>query len=246
MEALTALLKRYGRFLELEDNIPHWEGQRKELHERIRELQLNRDQKKWDLDHLENPNFFRRLFGKAEEKKEKLTKQLREVMSALTAAQWELDALEKKLEQGRQEVQTLSGSREDYERAKRDAALTSIQEGQLMMEELAAFTPAAIAAADRVLDALEEARPWMQEDARSRGVRPDNRKMELLSLAEKNAQRLCEILKIMPEGCAGVGSYLQDPGGYIDAVTSEFGRLDRLNNAIAQVRETRNQLGMLQ
>lgn len=246
MENLVAALHDYGRFLELEDAIPHWEQQRAEQKVRLGELRLNRDQKKWDLDHLENPGFFLRLLGKAEEKKEKLSKQLREVTAAVNAAQWELEALDKRIEAGKQELQALCGSREAYVRAKGSAALSMAQESQLMMQEIAVFTPVAIAAADRVIEALENARPWMQKDVRYTGVFSDNRKMEFLALAAENARRLVEILGIMPEGCANVGSYLRAPEGYVDAVTSEFGKLDRLNNAANQVLETRNQLRLLQ
>lgn len=246
MEELIAQLHAYGRFLELEDSIPYWEQQVPELKQRIRELTVNRDGKRFALNALENPNFFQRLLGKVEEKKEKAGKQLREVTAALNAAQWELKDLEEKITAGKRELESLAGSREDYAQAKRDTNLTSLQEGQLVMEEIAAFAPVAIAAADRILEALEEARPWAQEDARSRGVRPENRKLEFLSRAEENAKRLCAILSILPEGVAGMGSYLRAPGSYITGVTSECGQLDKLNQALDQVRETRNQLQMLQ
>lgn len=246
MEALTVKLKACGRYLELEAGIPNWEAQRPELLEKIRNLELNRNCKQIDLDALENPNFFQRLLGRAEEKKEKLHIQLREITAALNAAQWELKDLNARIAAGKQELETLAGSREAYARAKQETVLTSIQEGQLMMEELAAFTPAALAAAERIIDALDSARIWMQEDARYKGVRPGNRKLEFLALAEENASRLLELLSLMPEGCAQVGSYLRAPGSYITGVTSEFKQLDRLNNAISQVVETRNQLRMLQ
>lgn len=246
MENLVALLKNYGRVLELEDSIPQWEQEYAELKIRIGELQLNRAQKKWDLEHLENPGFFRRLLGKTEEKKEKLTKQLSEVTGALTAAKWELEAMEKKLEAGKRELEALDGTLEAYARAKQAASLSTMQESQLIMEELAAFTPAAIAAADRVLEALENARPWMRADVRYTGVSSGNRKMEFLALAAENAARLVELIRMMPEGCANVGSYLRSPEHYVDAVTMEYAKLDRLNDAMEQVRETRNQLRMLQ
>lgn len=246
MEDLIVKLHGYGRFLELEAAIPHWEQQRAEQKTRLGELRLNRDQKKWDLDHLENPGFFRRLLGKTEENKEKRSKQLREVTAALNAAQWELDALEKQIECGKRELDALCDSREAYARAKAGAALSTIQESQLMMEELAAFTPAALTSAERVLEALEAARPWMRQDARQACASSGNRKMECLAMAARNARRLVEILSIMPEGSASIGSYLRMPEDYVTAVTSEFKQLDRLNNAMDQVRETRNQLRMLQ
>lgn len=246
MEELTMRLKDYGRFLELEDSVPYWEAQLPESKARIRELTLNRDRKQFDLNALQDPNFFQRILGRTEEKKEKLNAQLREVTAALTAAQWEQKELEKGIAAGKQEMEALSNSREAYEKAKEAVSLTPAQESQLMMQEIAAFTPVALAAADRIIEALEDARFWMQEDAISRGVRPENRKLDFLSRAEENANRLRQILTIMPEGCGTIGSYLRDPDGYIVGVTSEFGQLDRLNNAISQVQETRNQLRMLQ
>ena len=246
MEALMEKLSAYGRYLELSDDIPYWESQVPELKERIKELEWNRWGKETELAGLQEPTFFQRLFGKVEEKKEKLHQQLSRATAAWNAAKWELEDLEKKINAGKETLEALSYSREDYEAAKQNAALTSAQESQLMMAELTAFTPAAISAADRCLEALEDARFWMQEDAVRKGVRDANQKMACLARAEENAVRLVQILSIMPEGAASVGRYLRSPEGYVDAVTSEFARLDRLNNAISQVRETRNQLRMLQ
>ena len=246
MDHLIEKLGDYARYLALEDSIPYWQQQRSDLKVRLGELRLSRDRKQWDLDHLENPGFFQRLLGKAEEKKEKLTRQISQVKAALNAAQWELETLDKKLEDAKREKEALSGSREAYALAKQAAVLTTMEESQLMMQEIAAFVPAAITAADRVLEALEDARPWMQKDVRYTGVSSANRKLECLARAAENARRLVQILDILPESCASVGSYLQAPEGYVGAVTMEYAKLDRLNSAIEQVRQTRNQLGMLQ
>lgn len=246
MEELITCLRAYGRFLELEDQIPYWEQQLPELRQRIRELSINRDGKQFALNGLENPNFFRRLLGRGEAKKDKLGKQLREATAALNAAQWEWKDLEGKIGKGKQELESLSGSREAYEKAKKKVVLSSVQESQLMMEEIAAFLPAALSAADRILEALEGARFWMQEDAHRSGVGQNNRKLECLSRAAENARRLGSILHMMPEGVANMGGYLLAPDGFTTGVTSEFGQLDRLNLAISQIQETRNQLRMLQ
>lgn len=246
MEALLEKLRAYGRFLELKDQLPHWESQIGDLKTRIRELKLNRDLKEIELSNLKDPNFFQRLFGRTEEKKEKLGQQVSQATAAWTAAKWELEDLEKRINAGKQELEALSGCREAYAQAKAEAQLTTIQEGQLMMEELAAFTPAALMAAQRILDALEDARPWMQKDALSKGVGQDNRKLACLAAAQRSAESLVQILGILPEGSANIGAYLRAPESYITAVTLETKQLDRLNNAISQVRETRNQLTMLQ
>ena len=60
----------------------------------------NLHQKELELLQLKAPNFFQRILGRAEEKKEKLSKQIREITAAKTAAQWELEGLEKQAEGG--------------------------------------------------------------------------------------------------------------------------------------------------
>lgn len=245
MDDLLKKLKDYSRFLELEDSIPYWESQIPELKERISEMKWNLQQKEVELLQLKEPNFFQRVFGRAEEKKERLAKQTREIQSARTAAQWELEGLEKKIQTGKQELESLAGSGEAYAAAKKEAVLTSAQESRLMMEEITAFAPVALETAWRILEALEDARPWMRADAMSNRVAEGNRRMELLGKAEAAALRLRSILAALPEGAADVGSYLKAPNAYICGVTSEFKQLDRLELAQEQIRNLRNQLKLL-
>lgn len=245
MEELLKKLRACSRQLELEDSIPYWQRQRPELKARIEELYWSRQQKELDLAGLENPGFFRKLLGRVEEKRELLSRQLREITSAQTAARWELEALDQKISEGQRELEGLSGCREAYEAARKATERNPAQESRLMMEEISAFAPAAMETASRVLEALEDARFWMQQDAVRKGVREDNRKMEFLSDAETAAQRLCDLLTLLPEGVATVGSYLRAPHDYIYGVTSEFKQLDRLNQAQEQVRTVRNQLRLL-
>jgi len=245
MDELLKKMKSYSRFLELEDSIPYWEAQIPELKTRLEEMSWNLQQKETELLKLKEPNFFQRMFGRAEEKKEKISKQIREITAARTAVQWELDGLRKKLEAGRQEMESLVKSRENYEEAKCAVALSPAQESQLMMEEITAFAPVALETAWHILEALEEARPWMRRDAQTTRVGQNNRKMECLSKAEAAAQRLVGILTVMPEGVATIGSYLRAPRDYIYGVTSEFKQLDRLELAQEQVRNVRNQLRLL-
>lgn len=245
MEELLKKLRLYSRQLELENSLPYWQRQRPELKARIEEMQLSRLQKEWELEKLDNPNFFRKLMGRAEKKRELLSRQLREINSAHTAALWELEALDRKIGEGQRELEILSGSREAYEAARKEAVLNPGQESRLMMEEISAFAPAAMETASRVLEALEDARFWMQQDAVRKGVGEGNRKMEFLSDAEEAARYLCDILDVLPEGVATVGSYLRAPKDYIYGVTSEFKQLDRLNQAQEQIRTVRNQLKLL-
>ena len=83
MDELLKKMKDYSRFLELEDNIPYWESQIPELEDRIEELKWNRQQKELEMLQLKEPNFFQRLFGRAEEKKELLAKQIREITAGI-------------------------------------------------------------------------------------------------------------------------------------------------------------------
>ena len=55
--------------LELEDNLPHWEGQKAELQARISELEENKRKKERELGLLKEPNLFHKLLGKSEEKR---------------------------------------------------------------------------------------------------------------------------------------------------------------------------------
>ncbi len=245
MEELLKKLKDYSRFLELEGSIPYWQSQKPELKARLEEMKWNLQQKEMELLQLKEPNFFQRMFGRAEEKKEKLSKQIREITGARTAAQWELDGLEKQIEAGRLEVQSLSGSREAYEAAKAKASLSPAQESRLMMAEITAFVPVALETAWHILEALEDARPWMRKDAVSNRVGEGSRRMECLGKAEAAAIRLREILSVLPEGIADAGSYLKAPNAYICGVTSEFKQLDRLELAQEQIRNIRNQLKLV-
>lgn len=245
MDDLLKKLKDYSRFLELEDSIPYQEARIPELKDRLKEMKWNLRQKELELLQLQEPNFFQRLLGRAEEKKEKLSKQIREITAAETAARWELDDLLKQIEAGKQELENLAGSREAYEAAKAEATLNLGQESRLMMEEITAFVPVALETAWHILEALEDARPWMGRDAVSNRVWEGDSKMECLGKAEAAAIRLRGILSVLPEGVADVGSYLQDPDAYIRGVTSEFKQLDRLERAQEQIRNVRNQLKLI-
>ena len=71
MEQLLEKLRSCGRYLELKDNIPYWESQIPDLKDRLEEMKWNQQQKETELLSLQEPNFFQRIFGRAEEKKEK-------------------------------------------------------------------------------------------------------------------------------------------------------------------------------
>ena len=242
MEELLTKLHSYSRFLELEDSIPYWEAQLPELEDRIEEMKWNLQQKELELLQLKEPNFFQKMFGRAEEKKETLSKQIREIKAAQTAAQWELEALEKKIGGGREELSALADSAAAYKGAKADMTLTSAQESRLLMEEISAFGPLALETAWRALTALEDARPWMRN---TRVITEENRKMECLYRAQDYARRLLTILAALPEGAANPGTRLENLYDYICGATSQYKQMDRLELVQIQLRDIRNQLKLL-
>lgn len=242
MEELLTKLHSYSRFLELEDSIPYWEAQIPELKDRIEEMKWNLQQKELELLQLKEPNFFQRMFGRAEEKKETLSLQIREIKAARTAAQWELEGLEKKIRGGREELATLADSGKAYASAKGEPVLSSAQESRLMMEEISAFAPLALETAWRAVEALEDARPWMRN---TRVITEDNRKMECLYRAQDYARRLLTILAALPEGAANPGTGLENLYDYICGATSQFKQMDRLELVQIQLRDIRNQLKLL-
>lgn len=245
MEQLLNKMKDYSRQLELEDSIPYWESQIPEMRDRLEEMEWNLKQREVEMLSLQEPNVFQRIFGRAEEKKEKISKQIREITSARMALQWDLEAMEKKITAGKWELETLSGSREAYKAERLEKVLSPAEESCLMMEQITIFAPVALETAWHVLEALEEARPWMRRDAMTDRVGPGNRRMECLEKAECAAQRLLEVLSVLPEGTATIGTYLRGPQAYICGVTSEFKQLDRLELAQEQIRTIRNQLKLL-
>lgn len=234
MDDLLNKLKTYSRFLELKDSIPHWEAQTLELKARIRELKANRDNKESALQRMEQPGFFRRLFGGSSEKRERLQQQFSQANAAWAAAKWDLEELQQKLTAGKQEWETLTGSREAYISAKEAAILDSAAESRLMMEELSAFAPLALTMAERTLASLQ--------NAQLLDTGGSEMKTELLNEAVKDALQLRELLQVLPEGCADMGGFLENPNGFLYATAAKFGQQNRLNMAADQILRVVNQL----
>ncbi len=223
MDTLLKKLHDFSRRLELEDSLPCWESQSRELCARISEMTENLQKKEQLLADLETPSFLQRIFGRADAEKEKCGRQIREITSARMAAQWEQKSLEQKIAEGKQELETLADSRAAYEAAKADTVFTPAQESRILMEEISAFAPAAMAAANRTLEALETAKLWLEGENRRN--------------AENAANRLREILSVLPEGVASVGSFLRAPGDFLNA--------NGLDQAQEQIQQVINQLRLL-
>lgn len=242
MEQLLRKLHDYSRFLELEDSIPYWESLMPELEDRIEELKWNRQQKELEMLQLKEPNFFQRWFGRAEEKKELLGKQIREITAAHSAATWELEDLKRKLQEGKQELATLTVSQKVYEDAMEQIMLTPGQESRLLMEQITAFAPLALETAWRALMTLEDARPWIRSN---RAMVDGSRKMELLYRAQDYSRRLLKILAALPEGVADPSAKLENLYDYICGATSEYKQQDLLETVQIELRTLRNQLKLL-
>lgn len=234
MDELLKKLKDYSRFLELQDSIPCWENQIPEQKARIRELKASRDNKESTLQQMENPGLLWRLFGGAGEKQERLKQQLSQTNAALAAANWDLEELEEKLAAGKREWETLVGSGQSYKAAKEAEDLNSAGESRLMMEEISAFAPLALEVAERTLLSLQ--------NAQLLGSGVMEMKTEILNEAVKNVLCLREILSILPEGCADIGGFLENPNGFLYATAAKFGQQNRLNLAAAQILRVTNQL----
>ena len=234
MDELLKKLKAYSRYLELEDSIPYWESRISELKARIRELKANRDSKEVSLKRMERPGLLLRLFGGAGDKEERLKQQFSQVDAAWEAAKWDLEELEQKLAEGKKEQLMLADSRETYIAAKEAAQLSAGEESCLLMEEISAFAPLALTLAERTLLPLQNAQLL------DSGI--TEMKTEMLNEAVRNALQLREILDILPEGCADIGGFLENPNGFLYATAAKFGQQNRLNLAVAQVMRVVNQL----
>lgn len=221
--------KRYGRFLELEGKIPELEEQIQAVTEQVNTWKYDMNWRQTEVMRLENPGILDRLLGRSERKKEAAQSELRESRATYEIAKRKQEELEYALKQSKEEWESLAGSRAEYEAGG-------------CPKEVEAFLPAALEAAERCMDALNNMLPHARRDARTTYVRQGNRKMEFMAKAAENAQALKQILGLMPEGMVELGSYFQYPEHYITAVTSEYQQLDRVERAMNQVKAVRAKL----
>ena len=229
METLLEKLRAYCRFLELEDSLSCWESRQSEQLTHLATLQENLEKKQQELENMKSPTFFRKVLGQAGGKREKLRRQTQEITAAITAAQWELASLEKKIAAGKQERDNLRDSREIYEKEKQKMDLNAAQESQLMMAEISGFVPATRKNAERALEALENVRFWKQQGVEN---------SDALKEAVAAAVHLREILGVLPEGITSVCGYLQMPEEYLQGKYP-------LENAIEQLTTIQTQLRLL-
>ena len=223
------LLRAYSRYLELEGLLPDWQLQLQEQKEELEDAKAELHYQKVQLLSAQNPDFLQRLFRTWEAKVEKAQETVQAAAAEYEKRKWEIAQLETKLAEGQREFDDLSQNVDDYR-----------QMHPLAREEWHYLAPAAIGEASRCLEDLEAAAPWVRRDARTTRVGSGNRRMEYLARAQVHAQRMVALSSLLPEGTFDLGNYLRNPDYYIRGVTSEYAQVDRLNNAMDQVRHFRN------
>lgn len=233
MEQVLRELQNYDRWLRLEKELPRMEEALAEGKDRRIEAVGRTAGAKWELDRLEKPGFFLRLRGNLEEKKDEARREYRDSQIQLQTAKEEEARLAQDLSDAKAEFAALSSSWEGYLREKARFDECAEEEKQLLAD-------ICLRLIRDCLDALEQARPWMQVDVRRRGVSYGNRKLEFLSLAEETANRIRAVAEQLP--AVELPSYVRSPCGFVTAVTMEYKQLDRLNLAIEQVRDLRSKL----
>lgn len=238
---MQQLMQDYGKYLELEDRIPRLEKQCAEMAELVREKKQDATMAKLEADYWNDPGFFQRLLRNVPEKQEKARTAHNQALAEYAEENRKLEEKQHQLEALRQEIGSLEARKDAWLARKQTLTDREKEDCASLAKEI--FAPAAIAAATCCIEALENARGWMQVDAVRKGVREGNRKLEFLSEAAKAARRLLRLLEQMPQDAVTVsGTYLKNPDGYITSATSEFKQLDNLNMAQEQIRSIRQQL----
>lgn len=238
---MKQLMQDYGKYLELEGEIPRLEKQCAEMAELVREKKQDSTMAKLEVECWNDPGFFQRLLRNVPEKQEKARAAHNRAMAEYAEENRKLEEKQHQLKAFRQELAALESSKDAWLAKKQQ--LTAPEEETFSALAKEVFGPAAVAAATGCIEALENARSWMQVDAVRKGVREGNRKLEFLEDAAKAARRLVWVLEQLPQGSVEVnGTYLKNPEGYVTGATSEFKQLDLLNMAQEQVRAVRKQL----
>lgn len=232
MDELLRRLLDCSRFLRLEEALSEWESQAAEEKFRIQELQETICRKEAELSEWKDSGFLQNFLGSSRGKKEKL-RQITELHAVLKCSVKDLENLERKTEKAKEEWLALAGSREAYLKARRQTQLTSGQESQLILEELAAFGPLALNLAQKSQHSLENVL-LLRNGA-------EDIQHTLLREATQNARDLQNILVLLPEGFADTGDYLQGQEALLRENTSEENQR-RLHLAISQLQNLINQL----
>lgn len=183
--------------------------------------------------------FLDKLSGKQEEKLDMLTRSAAAASSALDSLQRELERVESSLKKVSEEMDALGEPADVVEQA-----LSLENEEREVILHMAASTAAAklIPMLETAASALEEAQEWARPNNRI-DVAPGYTKGMLLSRAESCARECHESLQRIAR-CGillDIHPYFYNPSGYIHGVAAQYAELDRINSALAAIRQTLKQ-----
>ena len=147
MEQLNERMKRVARQVELESLIPLAAEQQAVQKAALADLKYSRDWYALEAKRLENPNFFQKLLPGFAEKQEKAQLEAREAAAAYEQGKRELETTEHTLASQKQELESLTGCKEEYDRVRQlfRATATEDELARLQEAEIDAFRPVAIA-----------------------------------------------------------------------------------------------------
>ncbi len=236
MEGLEQLLEAYGRCLLLEDQVPQLDKAREETRREALAAERNLSMKRTEWECLKEPGLFRRILGRVEEKREAAYREYQKAEKACRLAKRKAADARAAYETAGEELDQLKELPDRYMQAKESGEFPDLAEGARKH-----FRPAALDAAERCLMALENARAIAREQVAAAANEREIRKQGYFSEAETAAKRLLWLLEQIPEGERWRVDYLSNPGGFL-LLATKYGRMDRLNSAIAQVQNARNWL----
>ena len=238
MELLNEQMKRVARLVELESLIPLAAEQQAVLKTALKDLKYSRDWYALEAKRLENPNFFQKFLPGFAEKQEKAHLDAREAAVAYEQGKRELEATEHTLASQKQELESLTGCKEEYDRQRQlfRAAATEDELARLQEAEIDTFRPVAIACLRLIRKDLNRSHDWMpkHDGTRARHGNHETRQMEFWELADTHARQLQSLLPYFPENSIQLGASMTCPSEYIRSASMNYAQLDRLNIAVEQ------------
>ena len=226
-EALVDL----GTLLLRKIQLGSWEEQLVTLEEDLEQLQIELTLRESEASRWKEPNFLLRLVDPSGKKQDAALTRMREAKSNVSSVKWELEQLQQRMAEAREEAALLHPVQEQM------SSLLPLQEA-----EYGSFLPAALEAVNWCIDSLTAARPYVRRDTNSKRIGVESRRMELLAQTQIAGQYLHDLLQLMPALSLSIPAGLQNPEPYIRAVTSPYGQLDRLNGILEDLYPLRTRL----
>ncbi len=234
---MEKILKNYGRYLLLQSQLPDLEREKEDARRIALAAEREKSQRKVKWECLKDPDFFQRLLGKVEEKKEAAYRVYQEADTAWKKACQASEAAACAWEKVNVELDTLAQAEKQY------TMLEKTEEVKVLAME--AFRPAAQYNLRCVLDALEQTLEWERGELGTMGNSPEHgtKLLKRLAAAKESAEKLRYILAQFPEPDSWVCDYLRNPDGFIhDGIIMKFSPRDRIRTAIGQVEQLKTRL----